>query len=249
MNGQHEDASSGAEPSALQNLERHIFGRLGRGILVLIPLIVTLLIVGYLLMSLRNIFRPTIDVIISNPLLEGVPAITALAWTVLVVLLLGFFYFVGALVMAGSRRRVVQLQTAILSRIPVVKTIYGVARQASDALSTSQRHSFSRVVLLEWPRPGIRAMGFVTGHCHVPDDDRAMLVVYIPTVPNPTSGMLAILPETEVTDANITVEEAMKVVFSGGIVLPAALRFGPYLASASPKPEVTLEPSPEDGLD
>jgi uncharacterized membrane protein len=61
--------------------------------------------------------------------------------------------------------------------------------------------------------------------------------------------MLAIVSETEVTEANITVEEAMKVVFSGGIVLPAALRFGPYLAPAPPKPEVTLGPSPEDGSD
>ncbi|MCL0028982.1 DUF502 domain-containing protein [Dehalococcoidia bacterium] len=237
---------TGVEPSTLQSLERHIFGRLGRGFLVLIPLIVTLLIIGYLLVSLRNIFSPTVDVITSNPILQSVPAITPVVWTLMVVLLLGFFYFVGALVIAGSRRRVVQLQTAILSRIPVAKTIYGVARQASDALATSQKNSFSRVVLLEWPRPGIRAMGFVTGHCHVPDDDRTMLVVYIPTVPNPTSGMLAILPETEVVDANITVEEAMKVVFSGGIVLPAALRFGSSQAHTRPKPEAELGSPPKD---
>ena len=162
--------------------------------------------------------------------------------------LLGFFYFVGALVLAGSRRRVVQLQSAILSRIPVVKTIYGVARQAAEALATSQ-HSFSRVVLLEWPRPGIMAMGFVTGHCHLPADDRTMLVVYIPTVPNPTSGMLAILPETEVTDTDITVEEAMKMVFSGGIVLPDAMRFGPYLTPKQPNPEATLGTSAEDAAE
>ena len=232
--------------STLQSIERHVFGRLGRGFLVLIPLIVTLLIVGYLLVSLRNIFSPTVDVITSNPILQGVPAITPVVWSILVVLLLGFFYFVGALVMAGSRRRVVQLQTAILSRIPVAKTIYSVARQASEALATSQKSSFSRVVLLEWPRPRIRVMGFVTSHCHVPDDDRTMLVVYIPTVPNPTSGMLAILPETEVADANITVEEAMKVVFSGGIVLPAALRFGSSLPHAYQKPEPELGSPPKD---
>jgi uncharacterized membrane protein len=246
MNGQHEDPASGEALSALQSLERHILGRLGRGFLVLVPLIITLLIVAYAVISLRNLFRPAVNVFVQNRLLEDVPAVTPLVWTVLVVVGLAFFYFAGALVLAGSRRRVVQLQSAILSRIPVVKTIYGVARQATDALSTSQ-HSFSRVVLLEWPRPGVNAMGFVTGHCHLPADDRTMLVVYIPTVPNPTSGMLAILSETEVTDTEITVEEAMKMVFSGGIVLPDVMRCGPYLTARQPNPEAALEPSPEDG--
>ena len=248
MNGQHEDPPSGEARSALQNLERHILGRLGRGFLVLVPLMVTLLIVNYLVISMRTIFRPSVNIIIQNRYLEGVPAITPLAWLVLVVVLVAFFYFVGALVMAGSRRRVVQLQSAILSRIPVVKTIYGVARQATDALATSQ-HSFSRVVLLEWPRPGITAMGFVTGHCHLPADNRTMLVVYIPTVPNPTSGMLAILPESEVIDTDITVEEAMKVVFSGGIVLPEAMRFGPLLTPRPPDPGARLESSADDGAE
>lgn len=247
MNGQHEDPASGEARTALQSLERHVLGRLGRGFLVLVPLIVTLVIVGYTLVKLRDIFRPTIiNVVIKNPPLEGVPGITPLAWTVLLVLVLAFFYVVGALVMAGSRRRVVQLQSAVLSRIPVVKTIYGVARQATDALATSQ-HSFSRVVLLEWPRPGVMAMGFVTGHCHLPADNRTMLVVYIPTVPNPTSGMLAILPETEVNDTDITVEDAMKMVFSGGIVLPDAMRFSSFLTAKQPKPEASLESSADEG--
>ena len=248
MNGQHSDPSSGEAGSARQNLERHIFRRLGRGFLVLVPLIITLLIVNYTVISLRTIFRPTVNLIIENRFLEGIPAVAPLAWLVLVVVLVAFFYFVGALVMAGSSRRVVQLQTAILSRIPVIKTIYGVARQATDALATSQ-HSFSRVVLLEWPSPGITAMGFVTGHCHLPADSRTMLVVYVPTVPNPTSGMLAILAETEVIDTDITVEEAMKVVFSGGIVLPEAMRFGPSLAPAKPDPGARLESSGDDGAE
>ena len=248
MNGQHEDPASGESLSALQTLERHIFRRLGRGFLVLVPLLITLLIVNYVIISLRSIFRPSVTPLIHSRLLEDVPAITFLVWLVLVVVLVAFFYFVGALVMAGSRRRVVQLQSAILSRIPVVKTIYGVARQAADALATSQ-HSFSRVVLLEWPRPGVTAMGFVTGHCHLPADNQTMLVVYIPTVPNPTSGMLAILPETEVNDTDISVEEAMKMVFSGGIVLPEAMRFGPLLTPKQPDPGARLESSADDGAE
>ena len=248
MNGQHGEPASGEARSALQNLERHIFRRLGRGFLVLVPLIITLLFVNYLVISLRTIFRPSVNIIIESRFLEDVPAIGPLAWLVLVVVLVAFFYFVGALVMGGSRGRVVQLQSAILSRIPVIKTIYGVARQATDALATSQ-HSFSRVVLLQWPSPGITAMGFVTGHCHLPADSRTMLVVYVPTVPNPTSGMLAILAETEVIDTDITVEEAMKVIFSGGIVLPETMRLGPLLAPRQPDTGARLESSGDDGAE
>ncbi|MCH7800887.1 MAG: DUF502 domain-containing protein [Chloroflexi bacterium] len=220
MNGQHENSNSGDSRTTIQRVESHVWQRLGRGFLVLIPLLITLLIIRYLIATLDSIFSPFIDVFVQRPFIEDIPAISILAWFVLAGVVLGIFYFIGALVAAGSRRQIIDFQNAILSRIPVVKSIYGVARQATDALSTSMGHEFSRVVFLDWPRHGVTAMGLVTGHCHLPDDDRMMLVIYIPTVPNPTSGMLAIVSEDEVTETDITVEEAMKVVFSGGIVLP-----------------------------
>ena len=109
----------------------------------------------------------------------------------------------------------------MLSRIPVVKNIYSVANQATQALSTPLEHQFSRVVFIEWPRPGVRALGFVTGHIHARSErQQGTVVIYIPTVPNPTSGMLAWINEEDVMETDITVEDAMKVVFSGGIVLP-----------------------------
>lgn len=220
MNGQHDEPALGGSRSTIQRVEGHVWQRLSRGFLVLIPLLITLLIVDYLLGALKSFFAGPHDLIIRLPFIEDVPAISSLAWFVLVVVVLLIFYTLGALVTAGSRTQVIDFQNAILSRIPIVKSIYGVARQATDALSTSMGHEFSRVVFLEWPRPGVTAMGLVTGHCHLPSDDRMMLVIYIPTVPNPTSGMLAIVSEDEVTETTITVEEAMKVVFSGGIVLP-----------------------------
>lgn len=220
MNGHQENPGSHDQRSTLQRVESHVWQRLGRGFLVLIPLLITLLIVRYLIASLDSIFSPFIDVFVQRPFIRNIPAVSIVAWFVLATVILGIFYTLGSLVTAGSRTRVIHLQNAILSRIPVVKSIYGVARQATDALSTSMGHEFSRVVFLEWPRKGTTAMGLVTGTCHLPADDRLMVVIYIPTVPNPTSGMLAIVSEKEVTETDITVEEAMKVVFSGGIVLP-----------------------------
>jgi uncharacterized membrane protein len=243
MNGQHEDPGSGSSRSAIQRVEGHVWQRLSRGFLVLIPLLITLLILDYLVAGLRSFFKGPHALIIRLPFIEGIPAISIIAWFALVGVVMAIFYTLGSLVTTGSRSQVIDFQNAILSRIPVIKSIYGVARQATDALSNSMGHEFSRVVFIEWPRPGVTAMGLVTGHCHMPSDDRLMLVVYIPTVPNPTSGMLAIVSEDEVTETNITVEEAMKVVFSGGIVLPEiidSLENGRMIPEPGPTTTVTI---------
>ena len=109
----------------------------------------------------------------------------------------------------------------VLGRIPVVKTIFGVTQQATTAI-TSQ-YNFSRVVFLEWPREGMAAMGFVTGRVHSADNADSLVLVYIPTVPNPTSGNMALILEDDIIETDLSVEDAMKLVFSGGIVLPDAV--------------------------
>ena len=214
MDGQQEgsestisaDGESAKEPLP-RRLERHVARRVVSGFLVLVPLLVTLLILRVAFIYVDPFFRDMVDVV---PQLDfsGVGVIITLV----------MFYVVGAF-FAGRRFKAVQ--DAILSRIPVVRNIYSVARQATDALTSPSGHRFSRVVFVEWPRPGVRALGFVTGHLHSTEEDgSAMVVVYIPTVPNPTSGNLAWVPEEDVIETKISVEEAMKVVFSGGIVLP-----------------------------
>ena len=200
------DVGSEEKPSLLRRLESHIGRRLGSGFLLLVPLLITVIILRFGFTYVDNLFRP---------LAEGTPLdFTGIG----VIITLVLFYVIGAF-FAGKRSQA--LQDAVLSRIPLVRSIYGVARQATDALSSSTGHHFSRVVFVEWPRPGVRAMGFVTGHMIDVKDGRSWLVaVYIPTVPNPTSGMLAFFSEDDVIDSNITVQDAMKMVFSGGIVLP-----------------------------
>lgn len=117
----------------------------------------------------------------------------------------------------------IEAQNAILSRIPVVKSIYRVTKQAADNLATYGGHSFKRVVLVEWPRRDVLALGFVTGQCTLQGDDEDRLAIYIPTVPNPTSGMFALMASSEVVETDIPVEDALKLVLSGGIVLPAEM--------------------------
>ena len=192
--------------SPLRRLERHIGRRVLSGFLLLVPLLITIWILVFVVNLVDDFFRPA---------LEGTPLdFTGIG----VIVTLALFYVVGAF-FAGKRFQ--SWQDAVLTRIPVVRTIYGLARQATQSLSSPTSSRFNRVVFLDWPRPGVKAMGFVTGSLDFPSEGGStLLVVYIPTVPNPTSGMLAWVPEDEVVDADFTMEEAMKAVFSGGIVLP-----------------------------
>ena len=197
-----------ADQPPLRRIERHVVRRLVSGFLVLVPLLIVIVIIRFIFVAMDGLFRPFFA---GRPWdIQGIGVVISLI----------LLYVVGAF-FAG--RRLQSWQDAILSRIPLVSTIYSVSRQSIEALSSPTGHHFSRVVFLEYPRPGVRAMGFVTGHLHSGlNEGPPIVVVYIPTVPNPTSGMLAWVPEEEVIETDFTVEEAMKAVFSGGIVLPEA---------------------------
>lgn len=195
-----------------QNLESHIRKRMTAGFFVLMPMIVTIWIL-YLILGpfdglVRRLFRTTPQLNVLD-----VPGI-GVAVVVLVL------YIVGSLVASKWGRRAIDWPNVIIGRIPTVRTIYGVVKQAADILSSPMGQQSKRVVFVEWPRPGFMAMGFVTGQFYSHTDDRTLVCVYIPTAPNPTSGNMAFLPKDKVFDSDITLEEGMKVVFSGGIVLP-----------------------------
>ncbi len=217
--GREED-SPAERRSFYQRLESHFWSRIGAGLLAIIPLLVTFLIFRAVFTFLDHIFRgeggllgPWIsDTVFDRPGIGVVLAIVLL-------------YTVGALYASRIGQILLGWQRAVLTRIPVARRIYTVAQQAADSLSAGSQHQFSRVVFLEWPRPGVLAMGFVTARCvHPRDPDAELLAIYIPTIPNPTSGMLAFARDDEVTDTNLSVEDAMKVVFSGGIVMPDTLQ-------------------------
>ncbi|MEM8602388.1 MAG: DUF502 domain-containing protein [Cyanobacteria bacterium P01_H01_bin.121] len=111
----------------------------------------------------------------------------------------------------------------ILQAIPFAGSVYKTLKQLLETLLRDNNGRFRRVVLIEYPRTGIWAIAFVTGavganlQSHLPN---GMLSVFVPTTPNPTSGWYAILPENEVLDTEMSVEDAFKVLISGGIVTP-----------------------------
>ena len=139
------------------------------------------------------------------------------------VIAVAFFILVGWLTRNVIGRVVVWLSDYLFARMPVIRIIYGALKQIFETLMTSQSSAFREVVLFEYPRPGMWAVGFVTGTVKgrvQTLSDSEIVNVFRPFTPNPTSGFLLLIPRKDLIVLNMTVEEAIKLVVSGGIITP-----------------------------
>lgn len=212
-------AWSEQSPSFPRRVRRHLQLKTVSGLMELFPLLVTILVVAFIVEYADRFLRPLLaQVPVHIPILGTLdfPGVGIIAVGLL-------FYLVGLAVETAAGRRAIDLKSTLLKSLPVVGTIYGVTEQAAAVMSSEYR--FSRVVFIEWPRAGMIAMGFVTGRAICEDSGKSIVAVYIPTVPNPTSGNMAFVIEDDVVETDLTVEDAMKMVFSGGIVMPASAAF------------------------
>lgn len=106
-----------------------------------------------------------------------------------------------------------------MQKIPFVRTIYSASKQVIESVSMPNKAAFKSVVLVEFPRPGFKSIGFLTGHIQGPSGE-SLYKVYVPHAPILTTGFLEIIPPHEVTETNLTIEEGFKMILSGGIVSP-----------------------------
>lgn len=214
MSGNQRRQQTGARPkqgNVFSRIEGHFQGKTLAGFLEVVPILTTIIVLLFLFGHADNLIRPM-------PYVSGQP------WDfpgIGIIVLVVAFYLIGLLISSHFGRRLLSGLSAILLYVPLVKVIFGVTQQATAALGS--QYNFSRVVFLEWPRDGMVAMGFVTGRVYSHERTESMVSVYIPTVPNPTSGNLAFVLEDDVVETDMTVEDAMKVIFSGGIVLPEVI--------------------------
>jgi len=144
-----------------------------------------------------------------------------------VVLMILILTLIGAIAAGYIGKMLLRLSDRLLNRMPVVRSIYGAAKQIVDTVVSNKAVAFREVVLLEYPRRGIWTIGFLTGRSLDQIGQAAgrnLLNVFVPTTPNPTSGFLLFLPESDVQRLPISVEEGIKLVISAGIVLPPASR-------------------------
>jgi uncharacterized membrane protein len=144
----------------------------------------------------------------------------------LVVALVGLI-LIGALTANYAGRLFLRFSDRVMARTPIIRGVYGAIKQITETLLKNQSRAFREVVLVEYPRNGIWALAFVTGvtEGEVQELTEAEVVnVFLPTTPNPTSGFLLFVPRRDIVTLNMTVEEGIKMVISGGIITPPDLR-------------------------
>ncbi|MDX9702556.1 MAG: DUF502 domain-containing protein [Candidatus Auribacterota bacterium] len=143
---------------------------------------------------------------------------------------LGLFIFIIVLLSIGIiasnilGKKLFGLLDNITLRIPLINTVYQVGKQLSNTLSLPEKQIFKRVVLIEYFKPETWVIGFVTGTIKSEQTGENLLKVFVPTVPNPTSGVLIILKESQTIDPNWPIDETMKLVISGGIIGPEIIK-------------------------
>jgi len=187
------------------------------GLLVILPIFITV----YVILFLIRIMDAILKIIPAKYLPETYLHIhiPGLGLIFVVILVLA----VGLLTRNIVGRRIVRLGENIVERIPLVRIIYAGVKQLLETIFLQKTDAFKRVALVEYPRRGTYVIGFITGESkgEVQDKtDKNMMNVFVPTTPNPTSGFYILIPEDEVVMLNMSVEDAFKLIISGGIVSP-----------------------------
>lgn len=187
------------------------------GLLVLVPLIITLWVLNWVIGTLDQ----TLGILPSawhpdNLLGFHIPGLGVI-FAVLVVL------GIGAMASNIIGNQLIAWGNAVLQRIPVVRSIYSGVKQVSDTLFSEKGNAFRQAVLVQWPRPGMWTIGFVTGTpggelvTHLQGD---YLSVYVPTTPNPTGGYFVMLKASDCIVLDMSVDAALTYVISMGVIAP-----------------------------
>ena len=203
------------------------------GLLVWIPLGITVLVVRLLinwldgsLMLLPDAYRP------ENLIGFAIPGLGVVI-SLLVLLL------TGLLVANFFGRRLIAVWERMLSGIPLVRSVYSGAKQLAETMFSDTGQSFRKVVLVEFPRPGLWTIAFLTGTDQGEAQHRTgrdVINVYVPTTPNPTGGYFVMVPRTDVIELEMSVDDGLKMLMSMGAVVPDARRNAQELAPTESNP-------------
>lgn len=225
--------SSGAKASLASRLSASARKQMIRGLIVVVPLGVTVyalqfcydLTAGYLAPFIREITGTLPETVIIG---------------VSIALFLGLLFMLGVIAAATAGRRIIGLFEFFIRRIPLVKSIYGASKQVVEVLSPKDSLSnYEAAVLVDFPYPGVRSLAFVTGRL-ILQDGKEYFRVFVPTTPNPTSGYLEIYPREHVHSCGLSMEDAAKAAMSAGILMPQVMNDGPLTDREYPKPSADM---------
>lgn len=205
------------------------------GLLLLAPVGVTLFVVNILIVRVgqpvRQIFEPWIKpALLENYAMEWLLNVASLVLVVVLISLLGWF----SQLLLG--RIFVKVFERTIDALPFVRTVYNTVKQIRDTFVQQNKAIFQKTVLVEFPRKGTWAIGFLTSDARGEVQHRTtaeLINVFVPTTPNPTSGFLIMVPKDDIIELEMTVADAMKVIISGGAVVP---RYDPATGTSTSMP-------------
>lgn len=189
------------------------------GLLVLAPITLTVYILYHLFRLLDGILRDTVIRFLADNLgwefiRTPIPGLGILA-------LLGVLFIVGAVARNYLGKKLFAIGDYIVTHIPLINRIYTAIVEISEAILSEKREIFKKAVLIEYPRKGLYSVAFFTQDTKGPVQDKLkddVVSVFLPTTPNPTSGYLLFVPKKDAVDLDMSVEDALKLVISGGSI-------------------------------
>lgn len=220
------------------------------GLLVSLPLVITIVVFKFVFETLDSFLGPLVTKLLIEagaPIrptfqLPGIGVVTTLA----IVFLIGLFTrnWIG--------KKMWEIGENVVARIPVIRSVYIGAKQVVDTFAINSSQTFSKVVMLEYPRKGIYCLAFITSQTKGEAQARTgeeVVNIFLPTTPNPTSGFLLLVPKKDLILMDMTVEDGIKMIVSGGLVTPKfnpgdrEIKPGPnYIENGLPEPKISDSP-------
>ena len=185
------------------------------GLIVVVPIGLTVWILIWIFNGVEDLLKPVVAWIFER---FGAEPITGVGFGITVLLI----FVIGIIMTNVVGRRIVRWGESMLGKVPIARLLYVAFREVFRGFSEENANSFLAVVLVEFPTRGMRTIGFITNE-DVDKDGKPVFNVFIPTTPNPTSGFLEILHEEDIIHTRISVEDALKMVISGGRMSPYGL--------------------------
>lgn len=239
-----EPGPTGPRPGSLRAILDAIQARIIGGLVLALPIVITTWIVYWLYSTFHDlVVRPVaqgFNALLGNEVYGSLPWWwdRFVAPVVVVLLVLGFLYVLGWFV----RSRLTRAVSWVLLKLPVVTTIYSTVSDVFAALDPARRGvQFKRVVLVEFPQPGMRSLGLVTNSLKDARTGRTILSVCVLTGVMPPTGFTLFVPEESVTDLDWSVNQTLQAIVSGGITAPHTIR---YFPDGSPPLDPPSDPPP-----
>jgi uncharacterized membrane protein len=206
-------------------------GNLVAGLLTIAPLIAVWLVFDFFLNALSDVGRP-LALGLTQFVDDHFPALTPILtdrnvhWLIAVTVALLAIYSIGSIASRMVGQRLIDLFEKVITRIPLVQTIYSAAKKLVDVLRQSPDGA-QRVVLVEFPHPGMKTLAFVMRVFPDATTGEDLATVFVPTSPNPTTGYLEIIPVSKLVPTDIPADQAMAMILSGGAIAPERLSISP----------------------